>query len=153
MSKLANDYGAKTWHLLYQADVRMRGEEMQVIRRNLIVEAEAVRKVGGQHPYDEARPWAMVWARATEEGCGRFWRDEFIDPAQLVRLELKKLGDVVDGDAPIEATDSKNSVLSPGRPAASTLPPAPPQPRIYKRPQKEWQWPLRSQQEAQVALP
>ena len=126
---------------------------MPVIRRNLIVEAEAVRKAGGQHPFDEARPWAIVWASATEVGCEKFWRDDFIDPAQLVRLELKKLGDVVDGDAPIDATESKYSVLSPGRPAASTLPPAPPQPRVYKRPQEEWQWPLTANKKHKLLCP
>ena len=35
MSKLMDDYGAKTWHLLYQADVRMRSEHFPNILARL----------------------------------------------------------------------------------------------------------------------
>ena len=34
--------------------------------------------------------------------CRNFWQDEFVTPAQHVRLRLKTLGEVVDGDAPVE---------------------------------------------------
>ena len=102
MSKFYSDYGACVWLLLYQADVRMRYEEMPTIRRELAEEAEKIKKAGGEHPYDEANPWRLVWKRAVGDECRNFWQDEFVTPAQHVRLRLKTIGEVVDGDAPVE---------------------------------------------------
>ena len=104
--KLAKDYGSQTWILLYQAEVRMRREEMPDMRRELIRESEAVKKAGGRHPYDPAQPWKLVWEMATSKDSNEFWTDEFITPATLVRLHLKEMGEVVDGDAPIGYPDS-----------------------------------------------
>ena len=44
----------------------------------------------------------MVWSMASTRDSNEFWTREFIDPAVLVRLELKKLGETVDGGAPVE---------------------------------------------------
>ena len=100
--KFHRDYGTVTWHLLYQAETRMRSEEFPCIRRELIAQKEAVEEAGGKHPFDPADPWKSVWAMATHKDYEHFWTEEFVTPAMMVRLHLKKIGDVVDGDAPID---------------------------------------------------
>ena len=72
MTKLYTDYGACVWLLLYQADVRMRREEMPTMRRKLAEESEKIRNAGGEHPYDEAHPWRLVWKRAVGDECRTF---------------------------------------------------------------------------------
>eukprot|EP00972_Heterocapsa_arctica_P088135 12997205-Heterocapsa_arctica.AAC.1 len=48
--------GEPVWTVLYQAEVRMRSEHMERIRRTAI----ATNPPG----YDEARPWNYVWRQA-----------------------------------------------------------------------------------------
>ena len=91
--KFARDYGVLVWHLLDQAETRMRVEEFPRIRRELMKEAEAIKKTGGTHSYDPKRPWALVWQRATGPESDRFWQDEFSTPATLARLHLNHMGE------------------------------------------------------------
>ena len=59
----------------------MRLEEMPAVRRELTKEAEVVRKAGGDHPLEDARPWHYVWLRATSEASDEFWKYELEEPA------------------------------------------------------------------------
>ena len=86
----------------------MRSEEMPDIQRTLVRESEAVKKAGGVHPYDPKRPWAQVWVYATSDKADKFGNDEFIMPATQVRLRLKTLGQVVDGDVPVGGSVETN---------------------------------------------
>ena len=65
--QLYRDYGSAVWHLLYQAEARLRSEEMPHIQRTLARESQAVTKAGGAHPYGAKRPWAQVWVYATSD--------------------------------------------------------------------------------------
>ena len=47
VAELHRLFGSKTWHLLYQADVRMRNEEFPRIRREIDDERDAITKNGG----------------------------------------------------------------------------------------------------------
>ena len=138
-------YGTKVWHLLYQADVRMRLEELPTIRRELVKEAEAVRKGGGTHPYDDSRPWHHVWQRATSERSDKFWTDEFEDPARMVRLELVRMGEVVDGDAPIGNPAGSSSSLAAPPTVQAPVTHTPPVPKrgMDDSGDGAWSWPLR----------
>ena len=121
----------------------MRLEEMPAIRRELIKEAEAVHKAGGNHPFDNARPWHHAWLRATSEAADQFWKDELEEPAQAVRLELRRLGEVVDGDAPVTASSATSSG-TPVVPTVTSNADVAAPPPAYKRPaDEEWSWPLR----------
>ena len=60
-------YGTRVWALLYQADVRMRLEEMPAMLWELTEEAEAVTKAGGDHEFGPDRPWKLVWKRAVSK--------------------------------------------------------------------------------------
>ena len=142
--KFGREYGSKVWHLLYQAEHRFRLEEIPEIRRQLEKEAETVKKAGGTHPFDPARPWHMVWQRATQEQCEKFWRDEFEKPAMAVRLELKRMGEVVDGDAPIEpAPASWTSTAAAELPMTGSSSTAPAKRTATEVEDSSWSWPRR----------
>ena len=134
--RFLRDYGTVVWHLLYQAEARFRLEELPEIRRRLKKEKEEVEKAGGKHPYDDERPWALAWRQATTKDSDKFWEDEFIAPATLVRLRLKTLGEVVDGDMPV-ATPNGPPMLTAGvvneqlalPPPRTPVAPAPPPPK------------------------
>lgn len=131
--QLHRDYGSAVWHLLYQAEARMRSEELPEIQRTLVREKRVVEAAKGVHPFNPERPWAEAWVRATSERSDKFWNDEFVVPATLVRLRLKSLGQVVDGDLPVgdeksDANLTKDTVNS-SRGAAMVAPhPGPPAP-------------------------
>ena len=62
------DYGITVWHLLYQADVRMRSEEFPDIYQELVEERDAIKKAGGTRPVEGERLWqevcgAVLWTR------------------------------------------------------------------------------------------
>ena len=127
ITQLLRDYGACVWHLLYQADVRMRREEIPTIRRILTAERNAIIKAGGQHPFDPDKPWRLAWKHASGPESKAFWEDEFITPATHVRIHLKSLGQVVDGDAPVDEKKIVNSAEVPSHQRDPLpAPPAPP---------------------------
>ena len=117
--KFHRDYGSQTWHLLYQAESRFRAEELLDIRRQLIDEKTEVEKSGGDHPFNKGDPWIMVWARAVPKEMDHFGQEEFVMPAMMARFHQKPIGEVVDGDAPIENHPGSSS--STAAPAATTL--------------------------------
>ena len=65
-----------------------------------------VTKAGGKHPVDRTDMWRELWRKAVDHD--KFWQTEFIDKAVLVRLKLKEMGEVVDGDAPVEGPTSSS---------------------------------------------
>jgi len=81
INRYSSRYGAACWLQIYQADVRMRGEQMERIRRS----GESCRALavaaGGTHPMNPARPWDWVWGEACDDTS--FWRSELEEPALL----------------------------------------------------------------------
>jgi hypothetical protein len=88
-------WGPSIWHLVYQAEVRMRREEMELIRRT---GAEA-KSADPSHAYDPNRPWNWVWRQAANDAA--FWKDQLEDSAIMVITHTKKMGAFLDGDAPV----------------------------------------------------
>ena len=66
----AKQYGESLWHLVYQADSRMRREQMERLRRR---GAEA-KALDPNHAFDPASPWNWVWAAAEDDD--KFWKRE-----------------------------------------------------------------------------
>ena len=130
MWKLAKDHGERVWHLQYQTDVRFRSEELPNMLREITKEYNTVTAAGGTHPFDPKNPWRLVWDRATlPDYADKYWNEEFERKATLVRLELKRLGELVDGDAPIgESTTTGGEVTRMISNAAATNPSVPPPP-------------------------
>ena len=76
-------YGTSVWHVLYQADVRMRLEQMTRIFRRLKSDYHAKDPEAKKYDhFDPSRPWNHVWHMATEDA--QWWRHEFEEPALLL---------------------------------------------------------------------
>eukprot|EP00435_Cladocopium_sp_Y103_P044891 s554_g12.t1 len=70
---LSSRFGKHCWDLVYTADVHMRSEQFERIRRRL--------QSNPEHGYTEASPWNAVLAQAIREDA--FWTREVITPATL----------------------------------------------------------------------
>jgi hypothetical protein len=82
MEYLQSQFGEATWGLLYQADVRCRGEHMDAIHfehlhaHNVAVTAQL------PSTYNAQMPWDAVWEAAINDSD--WWKAEFEMPAQRV---------------------------------------------------------------------
>ena len=94
IKKYAMENPSEVWHLLYQAEHRMRKEHMERILRK----GELLKAADVNHPFDPSAPWKWVWAEAAS-GEDKFWKKEFEDPAVLVITHTRKVGLSLDGDA------------------------------------------------------
>jgi len=96
-------YSHGCWHLVYQADVRMRLEHAERVRRRGESEKANATAAGLHHDYVDKNPWEWVWSKMPEES--RFWREELEEPCMLVLARTGSLQQMVQGDAPV-ANDS-----------------------------------------------
>ena len=74
---LHEQYGAKTWFLVYQADVRLRSERLERIRRSLSPQEVQQNKV-----------WSTCFIKAIDmesTGTAEFWNREVHRPASDFR--------------------------------------------------------------------
>ena len=74
-------FGADCWDLVYTADVHMRSEQFERIRRRLHASPE--------HGYTDADPWNAVMAQAIKEDS--FWTKEVITPATLRLAQARSI--------------------------------------------------------------
>lgn len=90
---------------------------MERLRRRLelaAAEAEAIQKAPFI-AFDRSCPWDAVWKAACSDQA--FWHKELEEPALLILAKAGKLGDAVDGDAPVAGrAGSSGDVIPPGRP-------------------------------------
>jgi hypothetical protein len=75
---LLTTYGTECWFIIYQADVRMRSEQFERIRRKLQIDFEAG---STQFGYAPAKPWDGVFAAAAHDR--EFWDSEVREKAIL----------------------------------------------------------------------
>ena len=83
-------YGPSIWPIIYQADVRMRSEQFERIRRAAEIELSRL-PPGVKHAfYDPAKPWDGVFAMAIRDN--RFWETEVRELAVLwlARVQLPR---------------------------------------------------------------
>jgi len=66
-------FGSECWDLIYLADVHMRSEQFERLRRRLTANPE--------HGFTTAAPWSAVYAQAIKEDA--FWQREVVTPATL----------------------------------------------------------------------
>ena len=140
IKKYAMENPPAVWHLIYQADHRMRKEHMErILRRGELAKAK-----DPTHPFDPSAPWKWVWTEAAT-GEDKFWKKEFEDPAVLVITHTRKVETSLEGDAAISGdrnvsmTDLLHNAppIMPGIHAASssaTRPLSNPTPREDKQP-------------------
>ena len=93
IKKLSTRYGTKAWLLTYQADVRMRLEQIERIKRVGASKHAASAANAALPPcgYDPAMPWEWCLDKALSDTS--FWHDEVEAPALLIRAQVDKLGD------------------------------------------------------------
>lgn len=93
VARLHSMYGAQVWHVLYQADVRMRSEHMENLFYELSEKHAAAVIAGTPSDFDTDMPWDAVWKAAI--GDRDFWEEEFTIDAGLVVNRHKSLSSVV----------------------------------------------------------
>ena len=79
--QLSLRFGADCWDLVYTADVHMRSEQFERIRRRLHASPE--------HGYTDADPWNAVIAQAIKEDS--FWTREVVTPATLRLAQARSI--------------------------------------------------------------
>jgi hypothetical protein len=141
ISKLAAKYEHRgLWHLIYQADCRMRHEHMERLRR----QGARAKHRDSSHEFDPAFPWKWVWMEASQDV--QFWKAEFEDPAFEVLTRLASLSSTLGGDAAIagasggskrQSGDDLHHDDAPAPKEARRTPPPPPQQAIADRPPKK----------------
>jgi len=67
-------HGDRCWPAIYQADVRMRPEHMQTIRRRGVRIHNAGPQTAIGAGFDETKPWRYVWTQAVLES-GFWWKE------------------------------------------------------------------------------
>ena len=140
IKKYAMENPPAVWHLIYQADHRMRKEHMErILRRGEIAKAK-----DSTHPFDPASPWKWVWSEAAT-GEDKFWKKEFEDPSVLVVTHTKSVLANLQGDAQLAGDRNVNDtdMLHTAPPAMPGIQ-APPSSRpVHTPPQREDREPKR----------
>jgi len=129
IANYAARYGDRCWPTIYQADVRMRQERMQTIRRHGVQMHNADPQAAAQAGFDENKPWRYVWTQAVLESS--FWLKEIQEKCLLLLTKVSTAEALLDGDVRVGCSGSQASaaqLASEGRARsprrAAQLPPA-----------------------------
>jgi len=106
ISSFHRRFGEGAWAVIYQADVRMRSEHFERIRRRGTKEKADAVAAGGRHPFDENSPWQWVFEQAI--GDLPFWKEQVEDVGTQVSFKAGSLGKALGGDAPLANGRSGN---------------------------------------------
>ena len=102
-------YGARAWFIVYNADIRMRSEHFDRIRRRKEREHEAAVVALIPSTYDPAKPWKAVFAAALTED--NWWQDNLHRPALLFLTQQRSAAETVaDGtvqDLPVNVVPAR----------------------------------------------
>jgi hypothetical protein len=116
MDRYYQAHGEKVWGLLYQTDVRTRGEHFIRVRREGLAaynaawfemvtlhgEQEAARRF--KHPYDPKRPWDYVFGQIQKEA--QWWLEEIELPI-LHFYRKTDISKVIEGDVEVEKASGR----------------------------------------------
>ena len=102
--KLHIRFGPEFWWIVYQADIKMRLEHFERLRR--IAEAvhqASVGVAGATSSFNPKKPWDTVFSMAV--GARDFWSEHVTDPALLFLSQVKTRANLEDdlGSAPIQS--------------------------------------------------
>ena len=95
ISSFHRRFGEGAWAVIYQADVRMRSEQFERIRRRGAKEKSDAVTAGGRHPFDENSPWQWVFEQAI--GDLPFWKEQVEDVGTQVSFKAGSLGKALGG--------------------------------------------------------
>jgi hypothetical protein len=103
-------YGSTCWHVIYQADVRMRQEQLERVRRRLTDAHAAALRAGGTTAFDPTRPWKLAFSTCLLETA--WWKKEVEDPCMLLLTKTASLGTLLGEDALVERAGQTSGVSS-----------------------------------------
>ena len=147
--RLNENYGREAWFLVYQADIRMRSEEFERIRRRLAAGLAPT----GLSAMAPARPWNSVFHASVHTGdiqSVTFWAREVSEKAVLFLARLRPTPTLV-GDGTVLDNRGQSSSSGHTQPSSASAPgkgrksnkrkagrdaPPPPPPRGGVRPQR-----------------
>ena len=96
---LHEQFGPATWGVLYQADVRCRGELMDDLHHKHLHHHNNAVTAGNLSMYNTVMPWDAVWFEATNDTD--WWKKEFEMPAMRITFSktspARELGDFTTG--------------------------------------------------------
>ena len=119
-------YGDNAWFIVYNADVRMRAEQWERLRRKAERTHEEASAAGLQSLYDPAKPWKSVVRAALED---RNWWDENLHrPAILFLTRVRSAADAIDDRTAQPALE----VSGPSPAHAGRRPPPQPQAQEFR---------------------
>jgi len=100
-------YGPQAWFIIYTADVRMRSENFERLRRHAERDHEATVQCGGCSTFDVTKPWNTVFAKANADKD--WWNDNLHRPAMLYLTRIQTAAAVVDDGTSQPALDHYGS--------------------------------------------
>jgi hypothetical protein len=95
---LSEQWGEVCWGVLYQADVRCRGEHMETLHHTHLHNHNNAVTAGTTTTYNALMPWDAVWDEATKDS--EWWKAEFEMPAMKIKFERIPPARVLADDAP-----------------------------------------------------
>ena len=110
VKRFANTYGPRAWFLVYQAEVRMRSEHFERLRRIAERTHDAATTAGGKSEYDPAKPWATVFAMAVGAETKTWWEDNLHRDAVLFLANVRSAAAITDDGTVQPALDAPASV-------------------------------------------
>ena len=87
-------YGESVWSIVYNADVRMRAERFQRLRRHAERDHAAARASNHRTTFDIARPWDTVFSMAVADKS--WWEENMHRPALLYLARVRTAAQLLD---------------------------------------------------------
>ena len=134
--EFATRYSRTVWTIVYQADVRMRLEHMQSLRRDALERIASDPTGSAAQGLDQSTLWECVWGWAVENS-DRFWSKQLVEPSVLVLSHAAQLGAMVHGDAQVAGGPHQQAATAPARASLPGVPPAPPARHPAAAPRRE----------------
>ena len=106
IENLESIYGSRCWGVIYQADVKMRTQEMPRIRARLEkkwLKAGSPGFIPGADPdaFNPAMPWDLVFNKAIEGGkAANWWMQNAKEPCLLLNTKIADEADLIGDEIP-----------------------------------------------------
>jgi len=98
-----NTYGHEAWFIIYMADVRMRNEHFDRIRRHVERQHDREELAGIKSDFDVSRPWNTVFAKAVADKD--WWGDNLHRDAMLYLGRIRTAAQITDDGTAQPALD------------------------------------------------